>query len=274
MITSSDNNKVKQVKKLLSKSRYRRESGLFVTEGEKIAAEIPPETISDIFVSESYDSRINDSSDDHSRIREFLKNSSEYEIVSDKVFKDMCDTDHPQGILAIVRQPEYELKSLLGTEMRPALLLVLEDIQDPGNLGTMFMTAEGAGATGIIMSRGTVYLFSPKVVRSTMGSIFRMPFYKADDLAVTINQLKKDGISFYAAHLKGIDFYDDISYKGPSAFMIGNEGNGLTDETASLADDYIRIPMGGRLESLNAAMASGILLYEAFRQRRHGFTIG
>lgn len=147
-------------------------------------------------------------------------------------------------------------------------LLILEGIQDPGNLGTMIRTAEGAGVTGIIMSKTTVDIFNPKVVRSTMGSLFRVPFYLTDDLAKTIGTLKKQGITMYAAHLKGKLSYDQPNYCSACGFMIGNEGNGLTPETAALADQYIRIPMEGRVESLNASIAAALLMYETHRQRR------
>lgn len=146
--------------------------------------------------------------------------------------------------------------------------LILENVQDPGNLGTMFRTGEGAGISGVIMDKCTVDIYNPKTIRSTMGSIFRLPFYITEDLHETIRQLQRRKICVYAAHLEGSVCYDEPDYRTGTAFLIGNEGNGLTAETTRLADAYIRIPMGGQLESLNAAMAAGILMYEANRQRR------
>ncbi|MBR3188820.1 MAG: RNA methyltransferase [Lachnospiraceae bacterium] len=151
---------------------------------------------------------------------------------------------------------------------RAPLLLVLEDIQDPGNLGTIFRTAEAAGATGIIMSRGTVDLFHPKVVRATMSAIFRMPFYISNDLCSEVCALREKGIRSYAAHLGGKRIYDELPLTQGCAFLIGNEGNGLTEALTAQADEKIIIPMAGSAESLNAAMAAGILMYEAARQRR------
>ena len=148
------------------------------------------------------------------------------------------------------------------------LFLILEDIQDPGNLGTMVRTAEGAGVTGVLLSRGCVDIYNPKTIRSTMGSIYRVPFLYTDDLLGDMDKLHEKGIVTYAAHLKGKGFYDEESYKGPTAFLIGNEGNGLTDELSEKAKQYIKIPMEGQLESLNAAVAAAILMYEASRQRR------
>ena len=146
--------------------------------------------------------------------------------------------------------------------------LVLEDIQDPGNLGTMFRTGEGAGISGIIMTKGTVDLFAPKTVRATMGSIYRVPYLVTDDLGAMLGKLHAEGIHTYAAHLRGEKYYDELDLTGNCAFLIGNEGNGLKKETADLADTYLKIPMEGKLESLNAAMAAGILMYEAHRQSR------
>ena len=148
------------------------------------------------------------------------------------------------------------------------MLLVLENLQDPGNLGTMMRTAEGAGVTGVLLSRGCVDIYNPKTIRSTMGSIYRVPFLYTDDLLGDMDRLHEKGIVTYAAHLKGKGFYDEESYKGPTAFLIGNEGNGLTDELSEKAKQYIKIPMEGQLESLNAAVAAAILMYEASRQRR------
>ena len=132
----------------------------------------------------------------------------------------------------------------------------------------MFRTGEGAGLSGIIMSRETVDLFAPKTVRATMGSIYRMPFYVTEDLHSTLGALRDAGVHTFAAHLRGEKYYDELDFTGATAFLIGNEGNGLRKETADLADTYLKIPMEGQLESLNAAMAAGILMYEAHRQWR------
>ena len=147
-------------------------------------------------------------------------------------------------------------------------LLILESVQDPGNLGTMVRTGEGAGITGVIMNKTTVDLFNPKTIRSTMGSIYRVPFMIMDDLPETMKQLKQNGISLYAAHLKGQHSYEEEDYTKACGFLIGNEGNGLSNEIADLADTYIKIPMEGQVESLNAAISATILMYEANRQRR------
>lgn len=178
----------------------------------------------------------------------------------------MSDTSTPQGILCVMKRKQYTPDDLL--QAANPLLMLLEDIQDPGNLGTILRTGEGAGIDGVIMSRDTADIYNPKTIRSTMGSIYRVPFLYVSSLSDMIAELKQKKITVYAAHLKGKQWYDQADYSGGSAFLIGNEGNGLKEETAALADSYIKIPMGGKVESLNAAMASGILMYEASRQRR------
>lgn len=258
MITSTSNQQMKTIVQLNKKGKARRELRAFVVEGIKMLRETPRALLRQVYVSEKF------LADEKNRVclAEF---GIDYETVSDRVFAHISDTNTPQGILAVVRQPSYCFEDLFeGTHPR---LLVLEDIQDPGNLGTMFRTGEGAGLSGIIMSRDTVDLFAPKTVRATMGSIYRVPYYVSEDLRATLHALHDAGVHIYAAHLRGEKFYDEPDYTGATAFLIGNEGNGLTQETADLADTYIRIPMEGRLESLNAAMAAGILMYEAHRQQ-------
>jgi TrmH family RNA methyltransferase len=188
----------------------------------------------------------------------------------------MTDTQTPQGILAVVRQKQYTREDLLGESLllqdgenshkiQPCILL-LENLQDPGNLGTILRTAEGAGVTGIMMSKDTVDVYNSKVVRATMGAIFRMPFCYEADIHAGVDWLKSQGICCYAAHLNGSSFYEQ-NYQKPTCFFIGNEGNGLTKELTEHADTKIRIPMMGAVESLNAATAATVLMYEAMRQR-------
>ena len=256
MITSASNQQMKNLTLLMKKAKARNEQGLFVVEGRRMAEEVPMEWLEKVYVSESF---LKENED-------FLTRFS-YEVVSDAVFKAVSDTQTPQGILCLVKKPEYKISELLRGDITH--LLVLESIQDPGNLGTMLRTGEGAGISGVIMNQTTVDLFNPKTIRSTMGSIYRMPFFVTKDLEETLLELKKQGIKVYAAHLKGTLSYDEPDYKGPTAFMIGNEGNGLSDAIADMADTYIKIPMEGQVESLNAAISATLLMYEANRQRRH-----
>lgn len=197
------------------------------------------------------------------------KQGTVVETVTEEVFRKLSDTQTPQGLFFLMEKMTYDLPALLKKagerkeqEGKRPLFLILEDVQDPGNLGTMIRTGEGAGIDGILMSKGTVDIYNPKTIRSTMGSLYRVPFLYTGDLKQTIEQLQKAGIRVYAAHLKGTKSYREPDYAGGAAFLIGNEGNGLKEETAALADEYIRIPMQGKLESLNAAVAAALLMYE------------
>lgn len=251
---------------LQSKSRSRRKENLFVAEGFKMFAEAPLNLITEVFIDESTYEEMKESSlrtplnhykEAYAKVLECMENGISVENVSGDVFQKLCDTETPQGIVFVGRMPTATLSDMLDGN-----ILILENIQDPGNLGTMIRTAEGAGVSGVVMTKGTVDIFNPKTIRSTMGSMFRVPFVYVDDISVTIDEIKKAGIKVYAAHLKGESFYDEIEYSGKSAVMIGNEGNGLSDETAGLADIYVKIPMCGQLESLNAAVAAALLMYE------------
>lgn len=261
MITSTGNAKVKRLVNLGKKAKLRYSEGVFLVEGIKMFLEAPPEWVKEIYVSESFLEK---------NPSEKLK-SMKYEVVSDEVFQKISDTQTPQGILCVMKMPEYKLVDLLKSNKKHMLFILLEDIQDPGNLGTIFRAGEGAGIHGVIMTKNTVDIFNPKVIRSTMGSIYRIPFVITDDILQTITDLKEAGVTVYAAHLKESADYDLQDYTKSTAFLIGNEANGLKGETADMADCYIKIPMKGQVESLNAAVASSVLMYEAARQNRKNF---
>ena len=262
MITSTTNKQVKYVSSLIKKPKARREEDLFVAEGLRICQEIPEERIHTLYVSESFLKQ--------KEGRILSERVRRVEVVADEVFKALSDTQTPQGVLALVRQYHYTLEQAAGTkDGKPALLMILEHLQDPGNLGTIIRAGEGAGITGVVMSSDTADIYNPKVIRSTMGSVLRVPFVYAPDLKEACEQMKKAGIRLYAAHLKGMHNYDQEDYTKATGFLIGNEAKGLTDEMAAIADTYIKIPMAGQVESLNAAVASSVLMFEAARQRRN-----
>lgn len=277
IISSKDNKKIRYIRSLLEKGNIRKKSKAFVVEGIKLVDEaLEYGKVLEIVCSESlYDEIISGDlsgnrllAENDKNITNYVKKGSSLLVVSDMVFKSMSETKTPQGILAVVEMPDYGLldKGFLEqayTKNGKIKLLVLEDTADPGNLGTIMRTAEAAGVTGVIMGKGTVDIFNPKVVRSTMGSIFRLPFVYVEDVKATIKKLKKMGISFYAAHLKGKKSYKDIKYSDKSAILVGNEARGLSNEVAELADNYVIIPMSGKVESLNAAVAAALMMYEA-----------
>ena len=259
MITSISNAQVKQVCAYVQKAKERRKDGIFVVEGPKMFEEAPADRIYKVYLTQSFlDKHREDSI--HGKLLE-----TGYELVSEEVLAKMSDTQTPQGILCLVKWLQYQLEELLLR--REGVFVVLEDLQDPGNLGTIIRTGEGAGIAGVIMTRETVDIFNPKTIRATMGSIYRVPFVYVQDIAETVAKLKTAGITVYAAHLKGEQHYDAFDYTGGSAFLIGNEGNGLKEQTANLADTYVKIPMAGQVESLNAAIATTLFMYEAARQR-------
>lgn len=269
MITSCSNRSVREVIQLNQKAKARNAQDLFVAEGVRMFEEAPEERIYKVYLAQR-------AQDGLRRLYGDKLDRLPVETVADDVFDRMCDTKTPQGILCLIRQFHYRLEELLVSADRNgrAMFMMLEDLQDPGNLGTIFRAGEGAGVTGIIMSGRTVDLYNPKTIRSTMGSVYRVPFLYTDDLCGTADLLRKHHINVYAAHLEGKDDYDVCDYRCGTAFLIGNEANGLREETAGHADKRIRIPMEGKVESLNAAVASSILMYEAYRQRRgNGGTI-
>ena len=262
MITSTSNAKVKYLVNLKKKRKERDKENVFLVEGIRMFREVPADKLKEVYVSEGFYKKERKLVDEVAS-----KSGVRVEILSDNVFAHVSDTMTPQGVLCVVEQMNYSLDAVLSNGLVPHLM-VLDNLQDPGNLGTIVRTAEGAGVTGIVMSKETVDIYNPKVIRSTMGSIYRMPFYYAEDLLDAIAEMKKRNISTYAAHLDGKNAYDEEDYKKPCAFFIGNEGHGLRDESADAADTYIRIPMCGQVESLNAAIAACVLMFEAARQRR------
>jgi TrmH family RNA methyltransferase len=296
LITSTANQKIKNISALLKKSKERRNQKAFVVEGPKMCFEAPLAQVQEIYISESFLAQ----ETQRRQLEEYLSGGAQrsgdpqhsgnsqqpgsllsggaqfasgaqvsvpVETVSDSVFSAMSDTRTPQGILSVIQMPVYSVEQMLDSEH--TLLLILENIQDPGNLGTMLRTGEGAGITGVIVSGDTVDLYNPKTVRSTMGSIYRIPYLVAQDWEGTLRAVKDKGVTLYAAHLQGSVVYDEPDYTKACAFLIGNEGNGLTDATAALADARVRIPMAGQVESLNAAVSASLLTYECSRQRRN-----
>lgn len=270
MITSPSNPRVKQVVQWQTKSKERDRDQVFVAEGIKMYQEAPEAFIREVYVSAGLLSRLRHPSDASEADREVSDKLSRtgYQEVSEDVMTKMSDTRTPQGILIVARRPRYELDGLLR-QGNPLLVLV-ENLQDPGNLGTILRTGEGAGITGVIIGPDTVDPFSPKVIRSTMGSIYRVPFVRESDLPAVLGRLHQAGVRTYAAHLQGRVYYDGCSFREPTAFLIGNEGNGLSRELTESASCRLKIPMEGKVESLNAGVAAALLMYEAHRQRGTG----
>ena len=262
MISSLTNDKIKYVEKLKKKASFRREEACFVVEGIRMIREVPEKLRRRLYLTET-------ALDQYPELGDWC---GDVETVTDPVLRKMSDTETPQGMLAVATMPEggSTPAGYIGEADNPGgspLYLVLDGLQDPGNVGTLIRTAEAVGAAAVLLSRNSADPFSPKVVRSTMGTIFRVPLRICEDLPRELGELKKAGVVVFGTHLSGTDVYAaDLS--GPLALLIGNEGNGLTEEVAACADRLLRIPMEGQVESLNAAVSGSVVAYEAYRQRR------
>ncbi len=264
MITSTSNNKIKNIIKLCTSSKARREQNVFVAEGVKMFIEAPSARIREVYVSEEYLDKITGITDKSCLNK--LENTG-FETVSAQVFNKISDTVTPQGILCVIDREAQDIgKILKDHEGRDIRILAVENVRDPGNLGTMIRTMEAAGYDLMLASEGTVDVYNPKVIRSTMGSVYRVPVIYTDDLLRDIGLLKKEDIKVYAAHLKGEEYYDDITYGNRTAVLVGNEAKGLSEEAAGMADKLVKIPMQGQVESLNAAVAAALFLYMTRRK--------
>lgn len=265
MISSGNNTQIKELVKLQKNAKFRKQMGCFVAEGRKLAAEAAScGKLRRIYIEESLYNRLWQGRSEAEISVKF--SHAAVELVSDSVFRKACETVTPQGILAVVEIPEYTPEDILSDEK--GCFLLLDDLRDPGNLGTILRTCEGAGISGLILSRGSTDLFNPKTVRSTMGSIFRVPFVYVDDLVQTIQKMKHSDITVLGCCMDGSIQYDLADYRRPTGIVIGNEANGISPAVQNALSGKIHIPMEGQLESLNAAVSAAIVMYEAARQRR------
>lgn len=253
-ITSKENELVKHIRKLREK-KYRDIAGEFIVEGNKMIEEAVRENakIKMIVVCEE----LNQNPIPKEILYKIAKEKIIY--VSNNVFKILTDVNTPQGILAVI-----EKNNNIQIDFSKELYLILDNIQDPGNMGTILRTADSIALTQIIVPKGSADCYNPKVVRSTMGAIFRVNVIEVENLEKTIKELKKHKIQILATDLKTEYSIYDVNYK-KSAIVIGNEGNGVSKEVLDLADKRIKIPMPGKAESLNAAVATGIILYNAIK---------
>ena len=258
VITSKDNEIVKSVKKLKDK-KYREEEGLYVIEGIKMLEEAIEEkaNIKRIIIC---DECLKAEDLEQKLLYEIAKYNCVY--VNSKVFNFLTDVVAPQGILAVVEKPSKDTKVSYDED----IILALDGIQDPGNLGTILRTADSVNLKQIIVTKNTADSYNPKVVRSTMGAIVRIKIIETDDLVKTLKEAKKNKFKIVATSLDTNDSIYDINYN-KKVIVIGNEANGVSKEVQELADNRVKIPMLGRTESLNASVATGIMLYEYVRQK-------
>lgn len=257
LITSKDNETIKHIRKLKEK-KYRDEFSEYIVEGIKLINEAIEEkcNVKTIIVCDNCD-------------KEALNTNSMYEIakhnciyVDEKVFNSITEVKNPQGILAVIGK-EKESKEIKYDE---DIIVILDDIQDPGNLGTILRTIDSVGLTQVILSKKSGDVYNSKVVRSTMGAIFRVNVIESENLPETIKTIKKHKYEIVSTSLDTNESIYELEYK-KTAIVIGNEANGVSNAVQELSDKKVKIPMLGRTESLNASVATGVVLYEFVRQK-------
>jgi len=259
IISSSSNSNVKYVKSLQMK-KSRDEYGKFLIEGEKLFVEaldykVP---ISMVLISQSYT--------ESSKHQEYAAVLSERNIplcyADDKVFKGVCETDTPQGIIAVAAKLEYDIDSIISKDKLS--LILLHELRDPGNVGTIIRTADACGLNAVVISKGSADLYNGKTIRATMGSLFHIPVIQGIDTAEIIVKLKQNGVVTIGADPHSSISCIELPYHSKSAIIIGNESHGISSGIKDMLDINATIPMPGRAESLNAGIAASILMYELY----------
>lgn len=257
IITSKDNETIKHIRKLKEK-KYRDAFGEYIVEGIKLINEAIEENldVKTIIVCDNCD-------------KEGINQNSRYEVakhncvyVDEKVFNTITEVKNPQGILAVVGKKNEERE----INYKEDIIVVLDDIQDPGNLGTILRTIDSVGLSQVIVSKRSGDVYNSKVVRSTMGAIFRVNVIESENLIETMKNIKKHKYTVVSTALDTNESIYDIDYK-KIAIVIGNEANGVSKQIQEISDKKIKIPMIGRTESLNASVATGVVLYEYVRQK-------
>ncbi|MDO4176288.1 MAG: RNA methyltransferase [Bacillota bacterium] len=253
-ITSAQNNIYKSALRLTRK-KYRDAEGKYILEGIKPLKDAVKQgiEIESIFFREGIENGLGIISDTANLIE-----------LEGSLFDEISDTENSQGVLAVVKKKLQDYFGFTG----PGSLVLLDRLQDPGNIGTIIRTAEAAGCAGILAIKGTGDVYSPKVVRSAAGSMFRMPIAEGLETSEAVEICRKAGKKIAVSCLEGATDYRDADLDENTAIVIGNEGRGVSEELMELADVKVKIPMTGEIESLNAAVAAGILLYQAARKVR------
>ena len=257
VVIESHQNKIYKYIKGLSLKKNRDKEDVFVAEGVRFISEIPLDWKIRMFAASEAFTLEND-------INKFSARAETY-IFSDALFAAVSDTENPQGILAVCEKQHWAQSELWKKEA--PFFLLAEELNDPGNLGTVIRTADASGVDAVFLSKGSVDVYNPKVLRSTMGSIFHVPIYQNVSVEEVACSMKENKIALYAAHLKGDCTPYELPLEAGCGFLIGNEARGLSEEATALCDRWVKIPMPGQAESLNASIAAGILMYEVVRQR-------
>ena len=248
IITSKDNEIIKNIKKLKEK-KYRLDT--YIVEGIKMVKEAISENQEIELIAIREDFKI-----------DFDTKKIKIVTISNKIFNDISDVKTPQGILAVIKKNQNN-----QIETNQEYILALDSLQDPGNMGTIIRTADSANINQIIINKTTVDPYSPKVIRSTMGAIYRTNIIEVEDLKATLKEMKSKGFQIITTDLKATQSIYDINYNNKTVVVIGNEANGISQEILQTADKKVIIPMLGKTESLNASIAASIMIYEYVRQK-------
>ena len=248
IITSKDNEIIKNIKKLKEK-KYRLDT--YIVEGIKMVKEAISENQKIALIAIREDFKI-----------DFDTKKIKIVTISNKIFNDISDVKTPQGILAVIKKNQNN-----QIETNSDYILALDSLQDPGNMGTIIRTADSANINQIIINKTTVDPYSPKVIRSTMGAIYRTNIIEVEDLKATLKEMKLKGFQIITTDLKATQSIYDINYNNKTVVVIGNEANGVSQEILQTADKKVIIPMLGKTESLNASIAASIMIYEYVRQK-------
>ncbi|MFX3632309.1 MAG: TrmH family RNA methyltransferase [Candidatus Pristimantibacillus sp.] len=260
-ISSIQNDRVKQWASLLDK-KYRDRTGLFLIEGVHLVQEA-------FRASASIEAVVYDGDRGVPEELEVLAEESnddvDWYMASNQVMSKCTGTDTPPPVFAIVSKLKRDEESLFRNN---SLVVVLDGVRDPGNVGTIIRSADAVGADAVVLGKGCVDLYNPKTVRSTMGSLFHLPIIEAD-LAELLPAAKERGIKLVGTSLQASHTCYSYDWTSASWLLFGNESEGLSETVLEVADEAVIIPMQGQAESLNVAMAATVLLYEALRQRRY-----
>lgn len=258
VISSKENELIKHIKKLKDK-KERDLSNEYIIEGIKLIQEAIQEKakIKQIIICEECEKA-------EAIPKEIMYEIARYECIyiTKKLYNYLTEVKTPQGILAVIEKESNE-KNIDYTQ---EIIVALDEIQDPGNLGTILRTVDSIGLTQILVSKDTADSFNPKVVRSTMGAIFRVKVIECEDLEKTLKEIKKHKFEIVVTSLQTKNSIYDIDYN-KKVIVIGNEANGVQEKIQQLSDKKVKIPMLGKTESLNASVATGIILYEYVRQK-------
>lgn len=257
-LTGLQNPMVKAAAELKQK-KYRQQQGLFLAEGLRTVEEaVRYGAVQSIFYTAIEDDRT------RAVLEEAAAKQIKLVCVSDKVLKKIADTGTPQGIIAVCEMRSKRLDEFLASGK---MLLVLDRVTDPGNIGTMLRTADAAGVGGLLLLQGCADIYAPKTVRASMGSLFHLPVLSGLSEELLVQAARKAGYELLVTCLDGADNLYKADLQGRLAFVMGNEANGVSPALLAAADKRVFIPMQGRAESLNVAMAAGIVMFEALRQK-------